>query len=561
MLSLIPFLLCSLATATSTTQPFLTYLFSGDTKQQASIDFDEKTKNYIIKRGSYNKTSLAYATYDASYLSTGWDTLAISSYQGDDGKYEDDQKAYAMGYLEGALTSNQIWNHYQNTKFRKYRTEAGGEMPKDIQQFLTDNFNWAMNMGTTNATDPFWYHAKLILLQLQGLVDGYNSVTPKEQHMSVVDMQIVNSDAELSDISYIDPKRRPPLATMTSQEILKYVLSRSRCSSIIKVAADFSDIWFGHNTWTSFSAMIRIFKEYRFKSNNKTERSLTVAFSSYPGSLSSIDDFYITDKDLYIAETTNEVFNNDLWNVLTPQSLLTWHRVILANRLADNSKDWSDIFSRQNSGTYNNQFMVLDLKLIDTHNQVVSDNALWIVEQIPSLVKGRDRTEILRRGYWPSYNSAYFKDIRQMSFYQEEINAHPDTRDDLDYSTCARANIFRREEGNVNSLESFKSLLRFNKFQTDPLSKGKPSHTIACRDDLAVEPSCFGAIDAKAASIKDIKGLGKKKIHIIAGPTTDSQVPFRTNSACNKNGHQTFKGLPNEFNFSWVVYETTLFEN
>ena len=36
----------------------------------------------------------------------------------------------------------------------------------------------------------------------------------------------------------------------------------------LKISPDFSNAWFGHNTWTNFSSMMRIFKEYRFQSNN-----------------------------------------------------------------------------------------------------------------------------------------------------------------------------------------------------------------------------------------------------------------------------------------------------
>ena len=49
------------------------------------------------------------------------------------------------------------------------------------------------------------------------------------------------------------------------------------------------------------------------------------------------------------------------------------------------------------SGTYNNQYMIIDLKRI-TLGEYVDDDALWIVEQIPGLVVGTDQTAILRTG-------------------------------------------------------------------------------------------------------------------------------------------------------------------
>ena len=48
-------------------------------------------------------------------------------------------------------------------------------------------------------------------------------------------------------------------------------------------------------------------------------------------------------------------------------------------------------------GTYNNQYMVLDLKKVRL-GQAIDDNALWVIEQIPGLVVGADQTPTLRTG-------------------------------------------------------------------------------------------------------------------------------------------------------------------
>jgi len=69
-------------------------------------------------------------------------------------------------------------------------------------------------------------------------------------------------------------------------------------SAIIKVTDNFSDILAGHSTWFTFSAMNRIFKRYEFPLQNKALASTKVAFSSYPGMLSSWDDFYMMDSGL-----------------------------------------------------------------------------------------------------------------------------------------------------------------------------------------------------------------------------------------------------------------------
>lgn len=55
------------------------------------------------------------------------------------------------------------------------------------------------------------------------------------------------------------------------------------------------------------------------------------------------------------------------------------------------------------SGTYNNQYMVLDTNQIEL-NTVIHDDALWVIEQIPGLVMAADQTPILRTGMYNLYH-------------------------------------------------------------------------------------------------------------------------------------------------------------
>ena len=51
-----------------------------------------------------------------------------------------------------------------------------------------------------------------------------------------------------------------------------------------------------------------------------------------------------------MVQTTNNVFDNSLLKYVTPQSLLAWHRVRLANLMAHNGEEWADIYQQYNSG-------------------------------------------------------------------------------------------------------------------------------------------------------------------------------------------------------------------
>jgi len=54
------------------------------------------------------------------------------------------------------------------------------------------------------------------------------------------------------------------------------------------------------------------------------------------------------------------------------------------------------------TGTYNNQYMVVDLKKV-TLSRELNVGTLWVIEQIPGLVVGADQTTILRAGAFCSF--------------------------------------------------------------------------------------------------------------------------------------------------------------
>lgn len=72
--------------------------------------------------------------------------------------------------------------------------------------------------------------------------------------------------------------------------------------------------------------------------------------SDNAGLLTSLDDFYLLGSGLLMTQTTNSVFNSSLFASVTPQSLLAWQRVRLANAMAQTGEQWANIFSKYNSG-------------------------------------------------------------------------------------------------------------------------------------------------------------------------------------------------------------------
>jgi hypothetical protein len=65
-----------------------------------------------------------------------------------------------------------------------------------------------------------------------------------------------------------------------------------------------------------------------------------------------------------------------------------------------------------------------------------------------------------------------------------------------------RANIFRRDQGNVHALEDLKHLMRYNDFQNDDFSNGQPVASVCARGDLAKKGAIpKGCYDTKVRAL------------------------------------------------------------
>jgi hypothetical protein len=256
---------------------------------------------------------------------------------------------------------------------------------------------------------------------------------------------------------------------------------------------------FGHNTWDDYQcAYPRIFKHYSLPfvklSTHKTDdidvvkeifnevsdlnnadvasgdssginklfvSTTNTYFSSSPGLLSSVDDFFIVRGvgNLAVTETTIDVYNDDLYKFIYPETMLSWMRARIANHLSVSGEKWAQWFAHKSSGTYVNQWMAMDLNKFKPGNEP---------EDIPGNVHFSDMTHKLRdTSYWASYNNPFFSDINELSGNANLCKTNVDSC----YETDPRALIFKARQHTVKDIPTLQSLLGYNNFKVDVYSK------------------------------------------------------------------------------------------
>ncbi|KAG9343084.1 hypothetical protein JZ751_015303 [Albula glossodonta] len=424
-----------------------------DKMQVATVYWDPAHKTVLLKEGVLEKEGDAYGYFNDTLSHTGWGVLELRAGYGETPE-SDEVTFFLAGFLEGFLTAPQMFSHYANMYPQLINDP---KVLGPVKEWMTKQDQWTrVQVKLNKGTDPLWRHAGFIVAQMDGLQAGaaHWAKINKRQPLSMFDVQFLNAVGDLLDLI---PALVPEASQNHRSKAFK-MPGMGHCSALIKMLPGFENLLLAHSSWYTYAATLRIYKHWDFNVTDPNAATGKLSFSSYPGFLVSLDDFYLLGSGLLMTQTTNNVFNTSLFSLVIPQSLLAWQRVRLAHSLARTGKQWAEIFSKYNSGTYNNQYMVVDLSKVSLRSRI-EEGALTVVEQIPGLVEYSDQTQALRRGYWPSYNVPFHPKIYNLSGYPEMWTEHGD---DFSYDLCPRAKIFRRDQAGVNDLTSLKHIMRYN---------------------------------------------------------------------------------------------------
>jgi hypothetical protein len=351
--------------------------------------------------------------------------------------------------------------------------------------------------------------------------------------------------------------------------LAKFGLGREShsCSGFVRLTDGGHELFTAHTTFNDYQFMLRVFRHVSWSApvvcaeveEWRPPLWTTLSYSARPGDMESKDDFYTVVGEngakLAVIETSLSVFDKSIYEFVTNNTIPAWTRVLLANRLSGSASDWTALFALANSGTHNAEWIAVDYAQFLRSTALLPDT-VRMLEQMPGLVVAEDVTFSLlqAQGYVPSYNIPYFPQVFNYSGFNTT---------GFNYTTYPRAEIFRRDQGQVQSEANTQTLMTQNNYTTDPLSQGDPCNAIAARCDLpsvgasagsVADPYAFGAIDCKVVSAQAFAHIPPASrgpvIQALSSPTYFTQPPFAFSPNWTSVPHA---GMPTgPWTFPWV---------
>lgn len=527
-----------------------------------ACEYDNRGQSFKLTRNvPYSDKYSAWGSFNDSLAEIGWGQLHIRSHSTTEA--DNYGAVYCAGVIEGELTHTRISQHYRiwrESTMEDLGLTADDEWPERLQAWINTNIRYTRDGIANNAkTDPWWRVSGYAVARVDGLLEGYKRAkTTLEMDMEELDIWLLNSYGDMDDIGIFITE--DPATGRILRRSPEWHDTHHHCTAMIRLKDDLSDVFIAQDAWTNLNQMNRILKDYELDIADNAIAAKRWTFSSNPGITLSIDDLWLMDTKLVVFETTVHTWNETLYELYcTPKSVLNWIRVQNANILSEDAKTWTQHFGRENSFTYNNQYMAIDLKKF-TPGSEPKYGFLWTAEQVPGhYVTGERTAELVERGWIPGINTPYYKEVYEASGYPEKVKECQNMY--WDYENCSRHLIMKRDVSEkVLSYDDFKKFMRYNDWENDELSNGDAGQSILSRYDLRPKeclefgnmtscPKAFGGIDAKTTNYEMATQM---KFEGCSSPQYETQPVWEFGVGEYEN--VTYDGLPKRWEFPWITF-------
>jgi hypothetical protein len=540
---------------------------------------------------------IAKASYHDDTDKVGWGSLSVHIPEGSDvdtasaledsvdqytGNVEDGVKMYAAGVVEGYVTAKRIGDFHKVTNaLHKQDPENVRQMPTVLKSLKNIADGLAASSEKFNEAASLAGQARLAMLQTWGIRDGYTLASGSSATMP--DMFVLNSDGVIDELitafgnsrdaslAEVAARRDAPQGQLRGKSreapVTKHLAPKrdhghilGRCTGLVRLTDDNKELYFAHTTVECYSEMIRIWKVYDFPVKGVAAKKISM--SSYPGCISSTDDYYLMDTGLAVMETTLDIPLEQTYP--KSQTVPDFIRIMAANRLSTSAKDWVQNMLDSATGTYSSQWMILDYKKF-TKGQQLPAGTFYVFEQAPEKSHYEDMSaHVNSNGFWSSYNRAWYDDVRKTTGDDAMMQVLGQKADAEEYSKdkTPRAQIAAATVTGVNSLDDMRKEMTRNKgnleLNLDHDSFKIPLHAISPRNDVIDIAGThndrgdpFGGVDGKITSSCLMDKLSAQAI------SSPSHADLPAFTWLNEDGSEVWPGyprdgLPNTANFDWI---------
>ena len=232
-----------------------------------TVYYNPLTKNYTIKLNIIDCTNgIACGYFNDSLNMTGWHVLEIktNNQQNNADNITDYDRMYAAGYLEGYLSSKEIYYSY----FTQWAGMKNDYQPfeQELIEWVNQQRQWMNQQFINNPNSTYWQYVQGLTAQFDGEIVGYNDAVDtlwNNQLPSLSNWQFhfIIGNADLADvvgaiiinktlsnnISNTDKKVYNKWITNRKEKLQRYEFML--CSGYVHVTPEMDNIYFSHSTW------------------------------------------------------------------------------------------------------------------------------------------------------------------------------------------------------------------------------------------------------------------------------------------------------------------------
>ncbi|XP_015110213.1 putative phospholipase B-like lamina ancestor [Diachasma alloeum] len=336
--------------------------------------------------------------YRTRIQETGWSFVEIETSP----NYPDAVQAYAAGLLEGSLTWQLIHHHWHNTI--EAPCVGREEVCDKIRKGLKENADATRDRANALAAeDPFWHMVQLFYAQLEGLEQGWRQAVKRSKNSAELAQEDFLWLAMASDISNFGSEDHP-----TSERNFNVEAGGILVKSVPTEDGNLRGlIGIIHSTAAPYQKMLRLMKKYTFgyhlnsAKNSARVPTRSIVASSYPGALSSQDEYYLlhgekTEDTMIIAGTPLAPFKPDsketegeiiVSEKQESHTVMSSARIMSSNWLSSSALSWGRYLARRRAP----EDISRPVQWIITTPR---DTSIWIIEQHPSETHAIDYTKI-----------------------------------------------------------------------------------------------------------------------------------------------------------------------